>query len=720
MSSSSIVIKVKYGETLRRFNVSVDDKKLALDIAMLRDKIRSLFTFGSDVIFTLTYVDEDGDVVTLADDDDLHDVVRQSLNPLRITVTLNNGDVSKSSANSTPLRSPSSQPFNYLNAGTAELMKAVPDPYREFLAKNAELAAKVTSSSSPIVSEIFEKMKLMFLDPNSTTNANQGVNPGPTEPLIVKDNKVNTEAESSKLKKVKNVTEGVQKLRNVDLNLPYFEHESPINATKDDVSTLSGPTGLGQVAPQAVKVATDNKNDSGSSSWAQGMLNATNEWPFSGIPLPNESDSQGYNRHSRGHHWKRFNSFDYSSKDNVFHRGVRCDGCGVHPIIGPRYKSTVKDDYDLCRVCYKKARDVANYIKIERPAHDYMRYVPFNGLHSLHVPPPTLPHAMRAPGSKLHRSKLDSRFILDVNVLDGTIMAPLTSFTKIWRMRNNGSIIWPRGSQLQWIGGDRLSNSHTVDIEIPVEGLPVDKELDVAVDFTAPELPGRYISYWRMASPAGQKFGQRVWVLIQVDASMKDLGETLINLNLPPVTKNVEVDNFVQVTESENTSINSQIKDQEMNFPINDSLIIDNNVGALEPCIFSVSKSTEMEIDTGLVDPVNDDPRVDSMVMSPQPSGPTVAAAQEVIIDEKEHILMKELEDMGFKQTDLNKEVLRKNNYDLEKSIDALCGVSDWDPMLDELLEMGFEDNEANMRLLKKNNGSIKRVVMDLINGEKP
>lgn len=55
-----------------------------------------------------------------------------------------------------------------------------------------------------------------------------------------------------------------------------------------------------------------------------------------------------------------------------------------------------------------------------------------------------------------------------------------------------------------------------VSCQIPVAGLLRDQELDVAVDFISPELPGRYISYWRMASPSGQKFGQRVWVLIQV------------------------------------------------------------------------------------------------------------------------------------------------------------------------------------------------------------
>ena len=52
-----------------------------------------------------------------------------------------------------------------------------------------------------------------------------------------------------------------------------------------------------------------------------------------------------------------------------------------------------------------------------------------------------------------------------------------------------------------------------------MEGVKVGDEIDVAVDFIAPELPGRYISYWRMADSTGHKFGQRVWVLIQVSST---------------------------------------------------------------------------------------------------------------------------------------------------------------------------------------------------------
>ena len=57
---------------------------------------------------------------------------------------------------------------------------------------------------------------------------------------------------------------------------------------------------------------------------------------------------------------------------------------------------------------------------------------------------------------------------------------------------------------------------HRPYLQIPSFGLAVDHEFDVAVDFRAPKLPGRYISFWRMALPSGEKFGQRVWVLIQV------------------------------------------------------------------------------------------------------------------------------------------------------------------------------------------------------------
>lgn len=67
---------------------------------------------------------------------------------------------------------------------------------------------------------------------------------------------------------------------------------------------------------------------------------------------------------------------------------------------------------------------------------------------------------------KPYRPKLESRFILDVTILDGTLIAPNTPFTKIWRMRNNGKTMWPFGTQLQWIGGETLGNRVSVELEV--------------------------------------------------------------------------------------------------------------------------------------------------------------------------------------------------------------------------------------------------------------
>lgn len=83
--------------------------------------------------------------------------------------------------------------------------------------------------------------------------------------------------------------------------------------------------------------------------------------------------------------------------------------------------------------------------------------------------PPTLP---------ADHSKLDSCFIQDVNnILDGTIMTPFTQFTKIWRMRNNGSVVWPHGTHLVWIGGNLLSKTLSCDIKVRIYDILISLEL---------------------------------------------------------------------------------------------------------------------------------------------------------------------------------------------------------------------------------------------------
>ncbi|KAL3685420.1 hypothetical protein R1sor_003442 [Riccia sorocarpa] len=56
------------------------------------------------------------------------------------------------------------------------------------------------------------------------------------------------------------------------------------------------------------------------------------------------------------------------------HHGVVCDGCGESPIVGVRYKSTVKEDYDLCSSCHAEAGAPASeYIIVNKPPYQEKR-----------------------------------------------------------------------------------------------------------------------------------------------------------------------------------------------------------------------------------------------------------------------------------------------------------------------------------------------------------
>ncbi|PQQ00465.1 protein NBR1 homolog isoform X1 [Prunus yedoensis var. nudiflora] len=49
------------------------------------------------------------------------------------------------------------------------------------------------------------------------------------------------------------------------------------------------------------------------------------------------------------------------------HTGFCCSICGCNPILGSRFKSTVIEDYSLCRICVTSWGNVTDYIRIDLP-----------------------------------------------------------------------------------------------------------------------------------------------------------------------------------------------------------------------------------------------------------------------------------------------------------------------------------------------------------------
>ncbi|KAL2515258.1 ubiquitin-associated/TS-N domain-containing protein [Forsythia ovata] len=821
METSTVVVKVKHGDMLRRFNAQIVDEQLNFDMVGLRIKIFSLFNFAVDTLLTLTYIDEDGDEVTLVDDDDLRDVVRQALNPLRITVKH-----ARSSGSSTPLILPRVQdPFQRLNPNISEILKSVPEPLQETVKKLlTELAPKAYLSAPGIAVLVdhFSEMGLSYLDklsdsqPGAQSNGHSEVRKSTTDakhrdsskadPSISKvlpsiglderslksnessakyipettleKNEVklgnvkgdSMEASSSKAPEAVNVGVGIPCIDSLCESIGMDPEPSVVPVSSSSQEKISGadstekacltpsnyPRGLQKPlkprldilrwknvklsAPTSYPAHTPWNHPDGSIRYVfrDGVWmdpSPVNESPFSAVPVGNDSAIPPHSASQR----RSISQNDGTG--SIFHRGVRCDGCGVYPITGPRFKSKVKEDYDLCSICFAEMGNDTDYIRMDRPMA-YRHPLFFRGLHGRHARDlaATLPQVIRGGKVKPVAPKFDSRFTQDVNIIDGTVMAPLTPFTKIWRMRNNGTVVWPQRTQLVWIGGDKLNNALAIEVEVPAAGLPVDQELDVAVDFIAPEIPGRYISYWRMASPTGQKFGQRVWVLIQVDASIKEPPRESVrdlNLNLPPPSNsltgpeiiNVDSEPMVEDSHPEPDNSNDTMEvwepmvdvqpgnEHEKRFPINDSLLVGSGASYAVPSAPPSSFSYPI-IDLSEVAPPfpSQAPPVPAVLL---PLANAHASSQPVSEkNEEEEKLLGALEAMGFKQVDLNKEILRENKYDLQLTVDDLCGVSEWDPILEELREMGFYDTELNKKLLQKNDGSIMRVVMDLIAGE--
>lgn len=111
-------------------------------------------------------------------------------------------------------------------------------------------------------------------------------------------------------------------------------------------------------------------------------------------------------------------------------------------------------------------------------------------------------------------------FVKDINIFDGTVIQAGSQFLKIWELSNTGPSEWPVDTVLQYVGGDRMFTDSDVDVRNPEFKIVlaiVGESVCVTADLKAPALPGRYISYWRLVTPSGERFGHRVWCDIVVE-----------------------------------------------------------------------------------------------------------------------------------------------------------------------------------------------------------
>lgn len=102
---------------------------------------------------------------------------------------------------------------------------------------------------------------------------------------------------------------------------------------------------------------------------------------------------------------------------------------------------------------------------------------------------------------------------VDVNIPDGTTMTPGQDFIKTWRVKNNGSCPWGAGYELVYAGyADQMAGQFQPLAEVVQPG----QEVELSVQFQAPDAAGEYVSAWQMQNPAGVTFEEIIFVKILV------------------------------------------------------------------------------------------------------------------------------------------------------------------------------------------------------------
>lgn len=131
------------------------------------------------------------------------------------------------------------------------------------------------------------------------------------------------------------------------------------------------------------------------------------------------------------------------------------------------------------------------------------------------TPAPVTPEAEAEtePTATLMTGVLDSRYVRDLSIPDGTVMTPGQEFTKSWEIENSGEVPWPQGTELRRVEGSAMGPIESVTLNERAAG----ERAEVSVDLEAPAEPGTHRSYWQLCL-GDTCFGSRFFVEIVVQS----------------------------------------------------------------------------------------------------------------------------------------------------------------------------------------------------------
>lgn len=112
-------------------------------------------------------------------------------------------------------------------------------------------------------------------------------------------------------------------------------------------------------------------------------------------------------------------------------------------------------------------------------------------------------------------------FVADITIPDGTKFSPGASFTKTWRLKNNGTCTWTPSYSLVFADGASMGGPSSAPLGSSVAP---GQTIDISVNLTAPLTAGTHRGYWKLRNATGATFGigsdanSPFWVEIEVVA----------------------------------------------------------------------------------------------------------------------------------------------------------------------------------------------------------
>jgi uncharacterized protein YkwD len=132
------------------------------------------------------------------------------------------------------------------------------------------------------------------------------------------------------------------------------------------------------------------------------------------------------------------------------------------------------------------------------------------------------PSAPQAPAEAATTSNCENKaaFFSDVTIPDGTVLEPGKTFTKTWRLRNEGTCAWDAGYRFIFTSGDSMGAKDAV----PMPSTQPGQLVDISVDMVTPNAAGAYTGNWLIEDASGKQFGVNsggidlIWVKIVSNA----------------------------------------------------------------------------------------------------------------------------------------------------------------------------------------------------------